>query len=151
MWLIKTVEELEDRRCPVIWLRAWNGHRQWYEQEKRTCNQDGKDDSPSELPQLWLAAANKRCDDKEQIDGHVGHDHPRDERDESFPRVIPSAYIGALRTEPVAPAVNNDEQQGKPGRSGGRCQFARFGHVGLIAGPPRQRHGENSPLIRFLL
>ena len=64
------------------------------------------------------APTKERRADEEEIDREVGRDQERHERDVPLPFEENRADIGALRGDPIAAAVNDEEQRRQAGGNG---------------------------------
>ena len=80
-----------------------------------------------------ISAAKKRRDNKEKIDRHVGQNEKRHERNLAFPFEVKRADILAMGGDPIATAINDQEQDGQPDRDD--QGFATFNSHGVQRKP----------------
>src|SRR6202011_5468034 len=103
------------------------------DQKASSRDEDRRRDSLRQNRQLALASAKKRRDEKEKIDRHIRQNEKRHERNRAFPVEIECPTTRAMRRDPVATAVNDQEQDRQSSRD---CE--RFAPVNAHVVQPRR-------------
>lgn len=107
---VHSAEPIEDSAEPAFGMWPQKSEPQRKKQKANSRRQNRRRDSLGEDRQLTIRSAKKRRGDKEEIDRHVRQNEKRHERDCSFPFKINSWDVCAARGDPVASAVNDQEQ-----------------------------------------
>jgi hypothetical protein len=95
-------------------VRARKSKTEREEQKTKSGNDDRGDDTTRKNSKLFIRLAKKWRSDKEEIDRQVGNDEQWNERNRPFPLKIEHPNVAALRRDPIAPTVNNKEEQRQP-------------------------------------
>ena len=136
VWLVEKLEPVEGGAEPAARVDAWEGEVEGKRQENNCRDAKRRDQSFRKRVHLSFVPAKERRDDEEEIDRHVGNDHQGNERNGALPREEKSGNIVALRRDPIASAVDDeekkDEERGGPKRfaaqAGARVRRARLLH-----------------------
>src|SRR5437588_1323475 len=115
-------------------MRTWESKAQREKQKAKAGNKNCAYDPPRKDPQLLIRSTNKRGCDEEQINRHVRQNHERNEWDGALPLKIKRADLTALPSDPIATAVNHQEQDRQSRRNRERFK-ARDVHA--MVKPPR--------------
>jgi hypothetical protein len=91
-------------------VRTWESKAQWEKQKAKATNENCGHDSSRKDSQLFVGSTKKRGCDEEEINRHVRENHERNEWDGALPLKIKRADLTALPSDPIAAAVNNQEQ-----------------------------------------
>ena len=117
---IHSTKPIEQRAKPAI--NVWSRKRepQWKKEETNPGYDNCCRDSFREDEQFAIGPTKKWRDDKEEIDRHVRQNKKRNERNLVFPFKIKRADVGTTGCDPVATAVNDQEQDRQSGRDNER-------------------------------
>ena len=107
---IQPTKPVEERASPAIGVRARKSKTKREKQKTQSRDNDRGNHTPRKNPEFLIRPANKWRSDKEKIDRQVGKYEQRNERNGAFPLKIEHADVCALRRDPVATAVNNQEK-----------------------------------------
>src|SRR5882724_5533407 len=91
-------------------MRTRESKAQWEKQKAKASNENCGYDPPRKDSQLFVRWAKKWGCDEEEINRHVRENHERNEWDGALPLKIKRADLTALPSDPIAAAVNNQEQ-----------------------------------------
>src|SRR5215217_5870523 len=109
-------------------MRSCKRKSQRKKQETNSSDDNRGRDSFAENGQFAISPTKKWRDNKEKIDRHVGQNEEWHERDLAFPFKIRGADVRAMRRDPVATAVNDQEQDGQSCRDDERlAMFSAHG------------------------
>src|SRR5438874_13525281 len=109
-----------------MWSRKCEAQRE--KQKTKPSDNDRGRDSLRQDRQFAAGPAEKRRCHKKQVDRHVGQNEKWDEWNAAFPFEIKRSDVRTLRRDPVASAVDDQEQDRQAARY--RERFAPFnGHV----------------------
>src|SRR5205823_10378595 len=109
-WRIHSAKPIKDRAEPSAGMRAREGKAQRKKQKAKASNTNCGDDPPRKDSQFLVRSTNKRGCDEEDVDRHVGENHEWNEWNAAFPLKIKRGDLTALARNPIAAAVNNQEQ-----------------------------------------
>lgn len=107
---VHPAKPIEDRSKPAVGVRPGKSEPQWETQETNSCEDDCRGYSLREGRQLAISSAKKRRANKEEVDRHVRQNEKRHERYRALPFEIERANVCPPRGDPVAAAVNDQEQ-----------------------------------------
>src|SRR4030081_203722 len=91
-------------------MRTWESKAQREKQKAKAGNKNCGYDTPRKDSQLLVRSTKERSRDEEEVYRHVGQNHERNERDGALPLKIKRADLIALPRDPIATAVNDQEQ-----------------------------------------
>ena len=115
-------------------MRTRERKAQWEKQKAKASNENCGYDPPRKDSQLFVRSTNKRGCDEEEINRHVRENHESNEWDGVLPLEIKRADLTALSRDPIATAVNHQEQDRQSRRN--RERFMA-GDVHAMAKAPR--------------
>ena len=113
---VHSAKPIEERSGPSSSVRSRKRKPQRKKQETNSSDDNRCRNSFSEDGQLAIGATKKWRNNKEKIDRHVRQNEQRQKGNLAFPLEIKGADVGAVRSDPVATAVNEQEQDGQSGR-----------------------------------
>jgi hypothetical protein len=91
-------------------MRPRESKAQRKKQKAKASNEDRGYDPPRKDSQLFVRSTNKRGCDEEEINRHVRENHERNEWEGALPLKIERTDMTALPSDPIATAVNHQEQ-----------------------------------------
>src|ERR1700730_2305776 len=115
-------------------MRTRESKAQRKKQKAKASNEICGYDPPRKDSQLFVRSTNKRGCDEEEVDRHVGDNHERNEWDGALPLKIKRADLTALPSDPIATAVNHQEQHRQSRRNHERF---KAGDVHAMVTAPR--------------
>jgi hypothetical protein len=115
-------------------MRTRESKAQREEQKAKASNENCGYDPPRKDSQFLVRSTKERGCDEEEVDRHVGENHERNEWDGTLPLKIKRADLTALPSDPVATAVNHQEQDRQSRRN--RERF-KAGDVHAMVKAPR--------------
>ena len=115
---VHSAKPIEDRAEKTIGMRPRKREMQREKQETSSGDNDRSPNAFGQDRQFAIGSAKKRRDDEEEIDRHIGQDEKRHERKRVFPFEIKRADIRTPRADPVATAVDDQEQDRQCDRNG---------------------------------
>src|SRR5204863_4437922 len=113
---VHSSKPIESGAEPSARVRPFEGEAEGKEEKADASNEDRCNDAFRKYRQLPLIAAKERRRDKKQIDREIRNDHQGHKGDEPFPAEIECPDVVTLRRNPIAPAVDNQEENGESGR-----------------------------------
>src|SRR5207245_7705332 len=91
-------------------MGARESKAQGKKKKAKAGNKNCGDDPSRKDSQLLIRMTKERGRDEEKVDRHVGKNHERNEWDGALPLKIKRANLTALPSDPIASAVNDEEQ-----------------------------------------
>src|SRR5205823_3837151 len=109
--LVEKLKPIEGGAEPAARVDAREGEVEGKRQENNCRDAKRRDQSFRKRVHLSFVPAKERRDDEEEVDRHVGNDHQWNERNGALPREEKSGNIVALRRDPIASAVDDEEKK----------------------------------------
>src|SRR5439155_16885536 len=109
-WRVYSTKPVKDRADRSAGMRARESKAQREKQKANASNENCGYDPPRKDSQLLVCSTKERGRDEKKVDRHVGENHERNEWDGALPLKIKRADLTAVSRDPIATAVNNQEQ-----------------------------------------
>jgi hypothetical protein len=127
---IHSAKPIKDRAKPSAGMRTRESEAQRKKQKAKACNENCGYDPPRKDSQLLVRSTKERRRDEEEVDRHVGKNHEGNEWNGALPLEIKRTDFTALSRDPIATAVN-DQEQDRQSRRNRECLEARDAHAML--------------------